>query len=98
RQVRQFSLRKGDRVTGTSRPANRNEKNPALLHIESVNGVEPDEARERPRFDELTPLFPDEKLRLESSADPYNMTSRIIDLIAPIGKGTRGLIVSPPKA
>jgi len=98
RQVRQFSLRKGDRVRGTSRPANRNEKNPALLHIESVNGVEPDEARERPRFDELTPLFPDEKLRLESSADPYNMTSRIIDLIAPIGKGTRGLIVSPPKA
>ncbi|HMQ28114.1 MAG TPA: transcription termination factor Rho, partial [Acidimicrobiales bacterium] len=98
RQVRQFSLRKGDRVKGTSRPANRNEKNPALLHIESVNGVEPDEARERPRFDELTPLFPDEKLRLESSADPYNMTSRIIDLIAPIGKGTRGLIVSPPKA
>ncbi len=98
RQVRQFSLRKGDRVTGTSRPANRNEKNPALLHIESVNGVEPDEARERPRFDELTPLFPDQKLRLESSADPYNMTSRIIDLIAPIGKGTRGLIVSPPKA
>ena len=98
KQVRQFSLRKGDRVTGTSRPANRNEKNPALLQIDAVNGVAPDEARQRPRFDELTALFPDQKLRLESSADPYNMTSRIIDLIAPIGKGTRGLIVSPPKA
>ncbi len=98
KQVRQFSLRKGDHVKGASRPANRNEKNPALLHIDEVNGVSPDKARERPRFDDLTALFPDDKLRLEAPNDPYNMTARIIDLIAPIGKGTRGLIVSPPKA
>ena len=98
KQVRQFSLRKGDVVKGASRPANRNEKNPALLHIDEVNGQTPDEARARPRFDDLTALFPDDKLRLEAPNDPYNMTARIIDLIAPIGKGTRGLIVSPPKA
>ena len=98
KQVRQFSLRKGDRVKGASRPANRNEKNPALLHIDEVNGQTPDEARARPRFDDLTALFPDDKLRLEAPNDPYNMTARIVDLIAPIGKGTRGLIVSPPKA
>ena len=98
KQVRQFSLRKGDRVKGASRPANRNEKNPALLHIDEVNDQTPDEARARPRFDDLTALFPDDKLRLEAPNDPYNMTARIVDLIAPIGKGTRGLIVSPPKA
>ncbi|MBL8778706.1 MAG: transcription termination factor Rho [Acidimicrobiales bacterium] len=98
KQVRQFSLRKGDVVKGASRPANRNEKNPALLHIDEVNGQTPDEARARPRFDDLTALFPDDKLRLEAPNDPYNMTARIIDLISPIGKGTRGLIVSPPKA
>ncbi len=98
KQVRQFSLRKGDHVKGASRPANRNEKNPALLHIDEVNGVGVDGAHERPRFDDLTALFPDEKLRLEAPHDPYNMTARIIDLLSPIGKGTRGLIVSPPKA
>jgi transcription termination factor Rho len=98
KQVRQFALRKGDHVKGASRPANRNEKNPALLHIDEVNGVSADRAHERPRFDDLTALFPDDKLRLEAPNDPYNMTARIIDLIAPIGKGTRGLIVSPPKA
>ena len=81
-----------------SRPANRNEKNPALLHIDEVNGQTHDEARARPSFDDLTALFPDDKLRLEAPNDPYNMTARIIDLISPIGKGTRGLIVSPPKA
>jgi transcription termination factor Rho len=96
KQVRQFGLRKGDHVTGASRPAMRNEKNPALLRIDKVNGVDPDEARGRRRFEDLTPLFPDEKLRLETTAE--NMTPRIVDLISPIGKGQRGLIVSPPKA
>ncbi len=98
KQVRQFALRKGDRVAGTSRPASRNEKNPALLRIDSVNGVVPDQARERPRFESLTPLFPDEKLTLELKGAMAEMTTRVIDLISPIGKGQRGLIVSPPKA
>ncbi|HJL90426.1 MAG TPA: transcription termination factor Rho, partial [Acidimicrobiales bacterium] len=98
KQVRQFDLRKGDHLTGTSRPANRSEKNPALLSIESVNGRPPEEAKGRPRFEDLTPLFPDERLRLEVEGDSDNMTARIVDLISPIGKGQRGLIVSPPKA
>jgi transcription termination factor Rho len=98
KQVRQFGLRKGDHIKGASRPALRNEKNPALLRIDLVNGADPETMRSRPKFEDLTPLFPDEKLRLELAADPANMTARIIDLIAPIGKGQRGLIVSPPKA
>ncbi|WP_208027124.1 transcription termination factor Rho [Rhabdothermincola sediminis] len=98
KQVRQFGLRKGDHIKGAARPAGRNEKNPALLRIDLVNGADPEQARQRPRFEDLTPLFPDEKLRLETPNDPTNMTARIIDLIAPIGKGQRGLIVSPPKA
>ncbi len=98
KQARQFGLRKGDHLTGASRPAGRNERNPALLRIDTVNGEDPERARLRPRFEDLTPLFPDEKLRLESEGDPTNMTARIIDLISPIGKGQRGLIVSPPKA
>lgn len=98
KQVRQFGLRKGDHLVGTSRPANRNEKNPALLSIESINGEGPDQAKNRPNFDDLTPLFPDEKLVQERKGYPEDMTARIIDLIAPIGKGQRGLIVSPPKA
>jgi transcription termination factor Rho len=98
KQARQFGLRKGDFVTGASRPAMRNEKNPALLRIDKVNGIEPDKARNRRRFEDLTPLFPDEKLSLETANDPANMTARIVDLIAPVGKGQRGLIVSPPKA
>ncbi|MCC6438183.1 MAG: hypothetical protein IT196_24395, partial [Acidimicrobiales bacterium] len=96
--VRQFGLRKGDHLAGSSRPAGRGEKNPALLRVDEVNGADPEKARSRPRFEELTPLFPDEKLRLEQTLDPTNMTARIIDLISPIGKGQRGLIVSPPKA
>ena len=96
--TRQFGLRKGDYVTGLSRPAGRNEKNPGLLEIYTVNGKDPEAAKKRPRFEDLTPLFPDEKLRLEDPMDPSNMTARIIDLISPIGKGQRGLIVSPPKA
>jgi transcription termination factor Rho len=98
KQVRQNGLRKGDHLAGTSRPANRNEKNPALLTLETVNGTDPEKAKDRPNFEDLTPLFPDEKLVQELKDDPSNMTGRIIDLLAPIGKGTRGLIVSPPKA
>ena len=98
KQVRQFGLRKGDHLSGSSRPANRTEKNPALLRVDQVNGRDPEEARRRPRFEDLTPLFPDERLRLETPGDPTNMTARIVDLVSPIGKGQRGLIVSPPKA
>ena len=98
KQTRQYGLRKGDHVTGMARPAARGEKNPAMLDIATLNGKSPDDAKKRPRFEDLTPLFPDSKLRLEDDNDPGNMTARIIDLIAPIGKGQRGLIVSPPKA
>ena len=97
-QVRRFALRKGDYLEGASRPAAANEKYPALLRIDKVSGMTPDEARQRPRFEDLTPLFPDSRLRLEVPGDSGNMVSRIVDLISPIGKGQRGLIVSPPKA
>ena len=97
-QVKRFSLRKGDFVTGMTRPAARTEKYPALLRVDQINGMSPDEARNRPRFEDLTPLFPDSKLSLELEDDPLNMTGRIVDLISPVGKGQRGLIVSPPKA
>jgi len=98
KQARQFGLRKGDHIKGGSRPALRNEKNPALLRIDLVNGEHPDEARKRRRFEDLTPLFPDEKLALETTENASDMTVRIVDLLSPIGKGQRGLIVSPPKA
>ena len=97
-QVRRFALRKGDEVEGACRPAGSNEKYPALLRIDTVSGLTPDEARTRSKFEDLTPLFPDQKLRLEVPGDPANVTARIVDLISPIGKGQRGLIVSPPKA
>ena len=98
KQTRQYGLRKGDHVTGTARTAGRNEKNPALLEVLTVNGGDPEKVKNRPRFEDLTALFPDEKLKLEHPLDPGNMTARIIDLISPIGKGQRGIIVSPPKA
>ncbi|MGI8983502.1 MAG: transcription termination factor Rho [Acidimicrobiales bacterium] len=97
-QVRRFGLRKGDTIKGASRPAGSSEKYPALLRIDSVSGMTADEARQRPRFEDLTPLFPDDTLRLEVAGDPGNMVARIVDLVSPIGKGQRGLIVSPPKA
>ena len=96
RLTRQFNLRKGDHVTGMCRPAGRNEKNPGMIDIRTINGVDAEKMKARPKFEDLTPLFPDEKLEL--SSDPTNMTARIIDLISPIGKGQRGIIVSPPKA
>jgi len=98
KQVKQFGLRKGDRVKGASRPSGQNEKNPALLRIDLINGKEPELAKRRPEFEALTPLFPDVRLRMERDGDPQNMTTRIVDLLSPIGKGQRGMIVSPPKA
>ncbi len=96
-QIRRFELRRGDMVKGTVRPPKDNEKYPALIKVASVNGLEPDEAKKRKSFRDLTPVYPDEKFQLERT-DPQAITSRIIDLVAPIGKGQRGLIVSPPKA
>jgi transcription termination factor Rho len=98
RQIRQFGLRRGDLVAGTCRPAGRNERNPALVQLASVNGADPELSRGRRRFEDLTPLFPDQRLRLENVNAPYDLTARIIDLVSPIGKGQRGLIVAPPKA
>jgi transcription termination factor Rho len=97
-QVRKFGLRKGDMISGPIRPPRSQEKFPALTRIESVSGMDIGDARNRPRFGDLTPLFPDERLRLEVDGQPNHMLARIVDLIAPIGKGQRGLIVSPPKA
>ena len=98
-QVRRNGLRKGDVVTGQVRQARegeRKEKFNALITLETVNGMSPEEARNRVEFGKLTPLYPQERLRLET--EPNILTTRVIDLIAPIGKGQRGLIVSPPKA
>ena len=98
-QVRKNGLRKGDVVTGQVRQAREGEtkqKFNALITLETVNGMSPDEARNRVEFGKLTPLYPQERLRLET--EPHVLTTRVIDLIAPIGKGQRGLIVSPPKA
>ena len=97
-QVRRFALRKGDFVQGFSRPQASNEKYPALLKVDEINLMSADDARNRPRFEDLTALFPDEVLRLELPDNPGDVTGRIVDLISPIGKGQRGMIVSPPKA
>jgi transcription termination factor Rho len=97
-QARRFALRKGDSIEGFCRPAGSTEKFPALLQIDTVSSLDPEAARERPRFEDLTPLFPDEKLILERPGEKEDMTTRIVDLLSPIGKGQRGLIVSPPKA
>ena len=98
-QVRKFALRKGDVITGQvkqPREGERREKFNALVRIDSINGVSPEESRNRVDFSKLVPLYPQERLRLETQ--PNILTTRVIDLIAPIGKGQRGLIVSPPKA
>ena len=97
-QVRRFRLRKGDEVTGSVRSPKESEKYQALLKIHTINGQEPEAAQSRPRFADLTPLYPEERLTLEQADNPRAITPRIIDLIAPIGKGQRGMIVSPPKA
>jgi transcription termination factor Rho len=95
-QVRRFALRKGDTVTGKVRQPKDNEKYPALLQIDTVNGVDPETAKARPVFEKLTPLFPHDRFRLETG--PTDVTGRIIDMVAPVGKGQRGMVVSPPKA
>lgn len=96
-QIRRFRLRQGDEVYGQVRPPKESEKYNALLRIEEVNGEDPEFIRSRIPFEKLTPVYPMERLRLETNKS-NNITPRIIDLIAPIGKGQRGLIVSPPKA
>ena len=93
-QIRKFALRTGDTIQGHVRPPKEGERYFALLKVESVNGESPDVARERLLFDSLTPLFPDERMRLETSQE--EIAPRIVDLIAPIGKGQRGLIVAAP--
>jgi len=95
-QIRRFRLKRGDEVRGQIRPPKDSEKYNALLRIETVNGNEPEVAQSRKQFEVLTPLYPQDRLKLETRSNA--ITSRIIDLIAPIGKGQRGLIVSPPKA
>ncbi|MEW9547530.1 transcription termination factor Rho [Nonomuraea sp. NPDC050783] len=98
-QIRRNGLRKGDVITGAvrqPREGERREKFNALVRLDTVNGMDPDQARNRPDFNKLTPLYPQERLRLET--EPNILTTRIIDLVSPIGKGQRGLIVSPPKA
>ncbi|WP_062317921.1 transcription termination factor Rho [Demequina maris] len=100
-QIKKYGLRKGDAITGTVRPPRPGERGQrqkfnALAGVDKVNGQSPDDARHRPAFGDLTPLYPQHRLHLET--EPRNMTNRVIDLVAPIGKGQRGLIVSPPKA
>ncbi|ADG07870.1 transcription termination factor Rho [Kyrpidia tusciae] len=95
-QIRRFDLRTGDRVSGKVRPPKDNERYFGLLHVEAVNGTSPEAAAERLHFAALTPLFPNKKLVLETTPD--RLSARIIDLIAPVGLGQRGLIVAPPKA
>jgi transcription termination factor Rho len=98
-QVRRYGMRKGDAVTGAvrqPREGERREKFNALVRLDTINGVDPEQSRSRVEFTKLTPLYPQERLRLESDAS--QLTTRVIDIVAPIGKGQRGLIVSPPKA
>jgi len=94
--VRKHSLRKGDTITGKIREPKNNEKYPALLLVESVNDMDPEAASKRPQFDKLTPLFPNERFRLENG--PLAIAERIVDMVSPIGKGQRGMVVAPPKA
>ena len=95
-QIRRFALRRGDEISGYVRRPKDNEKYFALVRVETVAGLDPETARARPKFEQLTPLFPDERFLLEWG--PQAVTERIIDLVAPLGKGQRELIVSPPKA
>ncbi len=96
-QIKRFNLRTGDTVTGAVRPPKDNERYFSLLRIEYINSFDPEMAKTRINFDDLTPIFPLERLKLET-LNPKNYSGRVIDLIAPIGKGQRGIIVAPPKA
>ncbi len=95
-QIRRFALRTGDQVMGQVRPPKDSEKYYGLVRVEGVNGMDADAARNRPHFEDLTPIFPDVQITLETTKD--NLSTRLMDLLAPIGRGQRGLIVSPPKA
>ena len=95
-QIRRFDLRMGDVVSGQVKPPKSGEKYYGLLKIQGVNSLNPEDIKKRPNFSDLTPIFPNEKLTLETSSE--NIATRIIDILAPIGKGQRGLIVAPPKA
>jgi len=94
--IRRNRLRRGDYLEGQARPARETEKYGALQRLDLVNGADPEEAKQRPKFSELTPVYPDERLTMERDKNAF--TARTIDLVAPIGKGQRGMIVSPPKA
>ena len=95
-QIRRFDLRNGDKVSGKVRPPKENERYYGLLHVEAVNGEDPETAKERVHFPGLTPLYPDRQIKLETTQ--RNISTRIMDIIAPVGFGQRGLIVAPPKA
>lgn len=95
-QIRRFALRSGDRIWGQIRPPKESERYYSLLRVEKINDQDPEMARNRPFFDQLTPIFPNEQIKLET--EPNLLHTRLVDLIAPIGRGQRGLIVSPPKA
>lgn len=95
-QIRRFGLRTGDMVIGQVRPPKETEKYFSLLRVEAINGLDPEQAKDRTTFERLTPIFPYQRLRLETTPDIY--ATRLIDMLAPIGRGQRGMIVSPPKA
>jgi len=95
-QIKRFGLRNGDKISGTARPPKSSERYYGLMHVNRVNGRDPEEAKERSHFPALTPLYPDRRIKLETT--PNRLSARIIDMISPIGFGQRGLIVAPPKA
>jgi transcription termination factor Rho len=95
-QIRRYNLRNGDLIIGQVRPPRETERHYGLLKVESVNGIDPEEAKRRPIFESLTPIFPDTRFDLET--DRHTLVTRLINLVTPIGRGQRGLIVSPPKA
>jgi transcription termination factor Rho len=95
-QIRRYNLRNGDLVIGHVRPPRESEKHYGLLKVESVNGIDPEDAKRRPAFEQLTPIFPDRRYDLET--DRHTLATRLINLVTPVGRGQRGLIVSPPKA
>ena len=94
-QIRRFKLDKGDKIKGIARMPKEGEKFPALIYVGEVNGEAPEKAYRRKKFDDLIPIYPNERIKLETLPTEYSM--RIIDLISPIGKGQRGMIVAPPK-
>ena len=95
-QIRRYGLRSGDLVIGQARPPRESERHYGIVKVDFVNGQDADETKERPYFENLTPIFPDQRFDLETH--PQTLSTRLINLIAPIGRGQRGLIVSPPKA